>query len=448
MAIEDTAPGRENGTPGPGDRARADRAAQALAEAGAAVTVRPLDWGFALRLDQRSVDRLAPPDGSGPADGFTDLVRDVLAGTLPAGTAAAVAARLPGRAHRIRATARGAGCELSSPWSAPTLLAPLPLDAPPHPAGLWFGAYDPGTGWGPERQFTASYASETPALAVFRGDLHCLYQGRGEDPELWWTVHPADGGPPQDRPLPAHHTLGSPALAVHDDRLYCAHRGGSGAWGMALTSYDGDTWTPDVPVPHAQSVYGPALAAFEGALHLAYAEAGQQIMVTTSRDGRTWTAPAPVPGCVTTRTPALAVYDGALHLLHGDPKDGAIHWSRLRGGTWTTEGALPGRRTRSTPGAAVFDGRLVLVHRDPATQRLWWSSYDGTAWSADAVVPGHSSKYGAALAVHRDRTGTRDQLLCVHRGHAQRFVTGTGEVLTDEDPAGLHELDDPDTASG
>ncbi|MFI9748419.1 hypothetical protein [Streptomyces sp. NPDC052494] len=451
MTIEATAPGEKNSataglgadTPSPKAVERAERAAKALAEAGATVSVRLLEWGFILRLDQGATDRLVPPDGVDLRSGFPGLVRDVLAGALPEGLADAVGARLAERAGRIQAAARGAGCELTSPWAAPTLLAPVALDAPPRQSGLWFSVFTPDAGWGAERPFTACYASETPALAVFRGDLYCVYQGRGDDPDLWWTAHRADGSRAEDRPFPSHHTLGSPALAVYEDRLYCAHRGGSGTWGMALTSYDGDTWSPDQPVPYAESVYGPALAVFQDALHLAYAEAGQQIMVTTSRDGRTWTAPEPVPGALATRAPTLVVYDDALHLLHGNPKDGAIHWSRLRGTAWTSEGALPGHRTRSNIGLAVFDGRLVCVHRDPARQRLWWSSYDGTRWSTEAELPEHSSKYGPALAVYRDRTGTRDQLLCVHRGHAQRLVTATGEVLTDEDPAGLHELDDP-----
>ncbi|MFE3760147.1 hypothetical protein ACFXPI_00015 [Streptomyces sp. NPDC059104] len=455
MAIEGAAPGRENGTapdfgadtPSAKAVERAERAGEELAAVGAAVAVRPLEWGFILRLDQRSVDLLAPPDGSGAVTGFPGLVEDVLAGALPAAVAEAVGARLAGRAERIRAAVRGTGCELRSPWAAPTLLAPVALDAPASETGLWFSVFETGTGWGADTPFTARYASETPALAVFRGDLYCVYQGRGDDPDLWWTAHRADGGWSDDRPLPAHHTLGSPALAVFQDRLYCAHRGGSGDWGMALTSYDGKTWSPDRPVPSAESVYGPALAVFRDALHLAYADAGQRIMVTTSRDGRTWTPPEPVPGCATTRSPALAAYDGALHLLHGNPGDGAIHWSRLRGAGWTSEGALPGLRTRSNIGLAAFDGRLMCVHRDPAGQHLWWSAYDGTGWTADAAMAGHNSKYGAALAVYRDRTAVRDQLLCVHRGHAQRYVTAAGDVLTEVDPAGLHELDDPDSVA-
>ncbi|WP_405922328.1 hypothetical protein [Streptomyces sp. NBC_00122] len=454
MAIEGTAPWRasgtapEFGTDTPSAKAveRAERAGEELATEGAAVSVRLLGWGFALRLDQRAADRLAPSDG-GPVSGFRSLVSEVLAGSLPEAMAEAVGAELAGRADRIRSAARGAGCDLLSPWAAPTLLAPMALDAPPRETGLWFSVFEAGAGWGPDVQFTARYASETPALAVFRDDLYCVYQGRGDDPDLWWTAHRADGSWSEDLPFPAHHTLGSPALAVFQDRLYCAHRGGSGDWSIALSSYDGGTWRPDRPVPNAESVYGPALAVFRDALHLAYADAAQRIMVTTSRDGRSWTAPEPVPGCATTRSPALAVYDGALHLLHGNPKDGAIHWSRLRGTTWTLEGALPGHRTRSNIGLAVFDGKLMCVHRDPARQQLWWSAFDGTAWSTDTEMSGHSSKYGPALAVHRNRTGTRDQLLCVHRGHAQRFVTATGEVLTDEDPAGLHELDDPASAT-
>ncbi|MCX4391694.1 hypothetical protein [Streptomyces sp. NBC_01767] len=456
MAIEGAASGRKNNNTAPDFGAdtpsvkaaeRAERAREELAGTGAAVSVRLLEWGFALSLDQRSVDRLAPPDGSGPVSGFPGLVQEVLAGVLPAALAETVGARLPGRVEQIRPAARGTGCELLSPWAAPTLLAPMARDAPPSETGLWFGVFDPYTGWGSDTQFTARYASETPALAVFHEDLYCVYQGRGDNPALWWTAHRADGSWSEDRPFPAHHTLGSPALAVFQDRLYCAHRGGSGDWGMALTSYDGDGWSPDRPVPDAGSVYGPALAVFHDALHLAYADAAQRIMVTTSRDGRTWDTPEPVPGCATTRSPALAVYDGALHMLHSNPKDGAIHWTRLRDTTWTSEGALPGHRTRSNIGLAVFDGKLMCVHRDPARQQLWWSAFDGTGWSTDTEIPGHSSKYGAALAVYRDRTGTRDQLLSIHRGHAQRFVTATGEVLIDEDPAGLHELDDPSSVA-
>ncbi|MFD7835345.1 hypothetical protein [Streptomyces sp. NPDC059761] len=455
MTIEGAAPGREGGTApefdadAPSAKAveRAEGAAEELAAAGAAVSVRLLGWGFVLRLDQQAADRLADPDVTGPANGFRSLVSEVLAGALPADFAEAVGAALAGRAEQIRSAAQGAGCELHSPWSAPTLLAAVALDAPPRETGLWVSVFEPGAGWGTEAQFTAHYASETPALAVFRDDLYCVYQGRGDDPSLWWTAHRAEGGRSEDRPLPAHHTLGGPALAVFQDRLYCAHRGGSGDWGIALTSYDGSTWTPDRPVPHAESVYGPALAVFRDALHLAYADAAQRIMVTTSRDGRIWTPPEPVPGCATTRSPALAVYEGDLHLLHGNPKDGAIHWSRLHGTGWTSEGALPGHRTRSSIGLAVFDGKLMCVHRDPARQQLWWSAFDGAGWSTDTEMPRHSSKYGPALAVYREPSGTRDQLLCVHRGHAQRFVTVEGELLIDEDPAGLHELDDPDSTA-
>ncbi|WP_328622804.1 hypothetical protein [Streptomyces sp. NBC_00354] len=454
MAIEYTPTGRETGTtpefgaeaPSAKAEERAERVGEELIAIGAEVSLRQLGWGFALRLNQRAADRLEHPDGTEPDHRFPSLVAEALAGSLPATLAEAVGAGLAGRAERLRATARGAGCELHSPWAAPTLLAPMALDAPPRETGLWFSVFEPGAGWGADTQFTARYASETPALAVFRDDLYCVYQGQGDDPGLWWTAHHADGSWSDDQPFPAHHTLGAPALAVFRDRLYCAHRGGSGDWAMALTSFDGDTWTPDRPVPYAESVYGPALAVFRDSLYLAYADAAQRIMVTTSRDGRSWTAPEAVPGSSTTRSPALAVYDGALHLVHGNPKDGAIHWARLHGTTWTSEGALPGHRTRSNIGLAVFDGRLMCVHRDPARQQLWWSAFDGAGWSTDTEIPGHSSKYGPALAVYRDRTGIRDQLLCVHRGHAQRFVTATGEVLTDEDPAGLHELDDPGSA--
>ncbi|WP_424215879.1 sialidase family protein (plasmid) [Streptomyces sp. BI20] len=438
MSIEGTAPD----APSAKAVRRAEEAREELAAAGLGVSVRTLGTGFALRLNQRAAEHLATPEDPAAPDRARGLVSEVLAGSLPAAHADLVHRTLPARAARIRAAARGAGCELLSPRTLPALLAPVPLDATLPGTELWFGVLEPGAGQGPSAPFTTGPASETPALALFRGDLHCVYQGPGEDPALWWTIHRADGSAPPARPLPDHHTLGGPALAVFKDRLYCAHRGGSGDWGIAVTSCDGTDWTPDLPVPGAASVYGPALAVFRDTLHLAYAEAGQQIMLTTSEDGHHWTAPRPVPDCRTTRSPALAVYDDALHLLFGNPEDASVRWSRLRGAAWSLEGALPGHHTRSTIGLAVLDGRLVCVHRDRAVQRLRWSALDGTRWTEDTEIPGLSSKYGPAPVVLRDPTGARDQLLCVYRGHARHTITEEGEVLTEEDPAGLHELDD------
>lgn len=199
MAIEGAAPGWQSGTApefgadAPSAKAVecAERAGEELAAAGTAVSVRLLGWGFALRLDQRAADHLAPPDGSGPVSGFPGLVEEALAGSLPAALAEAVGAGLGGRAEQIRSAARGAGCELVSPWAAPTLLAPVALDAPPRESGLWFSVFEPGAGWGPtcsSRPATPPKHPPSPSSA-----MTCTASTRAG------ATTPACGGPRTDR---------------------------------------------------------------------------------------------------------------------------------------------------------------------------------------------------------------------------------------------------------
>lgn len=98
-------------------------------------------------------------------------------------------------------------------------------------------------------------------------------------------------------------------------------------------------------------------------------------------------------------------------------------------------GKVPARAVR--PCALGVRGRALHLAYAAADQRIMvTTSRDGRTWTVPDPVPGCVTTRSPALAV------------CVHRGHAQRLVTANGEVLTDEDPAGLHELDDPDAEAG
>lgn len=64
----------------------------------------------------------------------------------------------------------------------------------------------------------------------------------------------------------------------------------------------------------------------------------------------------------------------------------------------------------------MFNGELHCVHRGGADTSLWDSSFNGSRWTEDYRFPGHHSTQGPAVITYRDKNGTQDQLLCVHRG--------------------------------
>ncbi|MFI6730442.1 hypothetical protein NRF20_06170 [Streptomyces sp. R-74717] len=50
---------------------------------------------------------------------------------------------------------------------------------------------------------------------------------------------------------------------------------------------------------------------------------------------------------------------------------------------------------------------------------LWLTRFDGSTWTPDDKFNGtHLTGAGPALIAYRDKNGTQDHLLCVHRGRS------------------------------
>ncbi|MES4889918.1 hypothetical protein [Streptomyces sp. NPDC096012] len=84
------------------------------------------------------------------------------------------------------------------------------------------------------------------------------------------------------------------------------------------------------------------------------------------------------------------------------------------------------------PGLAVFDNKLFCIHRGhgSADQNLWWTTYQsGSPWTDDQQFPGHTSGAGPAVVVYRDKNGTQNRLMVIHRGYGKRAAgTDSAEV--------------------
>src|SRR5262249_26382914 len=123
----------------------------------------------------------------------------------------------------------------------------------------------------------------------------------------------------------------TPALATYGNCLYLAHRDGTtntlvyntfgGSWGTQLAIPNGPGGAPQT------SSFQPALAAFQGALHIVYPSASGDI-VWSYLDSSGWALAVALANHDTSATPALAALPGQLLMVHDavTPKVDAGVW--------------------------------------------------------------------------------------------------------------------------
>ncbi|MFI5831368.1 hypothetical protein ACIA6C_29620 [Streptomyces sp. NPDC051578] len=339
----------------------------------------------------------------------------------------------------IQAVSKGGGVKLVSPWFSPTMLVPKALDAPPDPGdpSLWWTVLVPGKGWSEDQQFTDHVTGANPALAEYKGNLYCVHRGTNahdDDHNLWWTVFDPDKGWSPDAKFPNHMSDAGPALATFGGKLHCVHRG-TNTGHLFHTFFDGTRWSQDTKLPAHMSSTGPALAVFGGKLHLVHRGVDDDAsLFHATYDGTRWSPDIKLPAHATGANPALAEFQGKLHLVHrGMGNDLSLFHATYNGTGWSRDTKLPGHESVQGPALAVFDNKLYCIHRGYGTadQNLWWSTYSGSSWSTDQRFPNHWSGPGPAAIAYRDKYGTENQLLVVHRGYDPRTsTTDTPEMET------------------
>lgn len=391
-------------------------------------------WGFEIHLNEAATKLL------GDIDEWAEKIIGVLGDELE-GIGEVIVAYIKLRQAVIDLEDKGTGVRLVSPWIMPTLLVPLPDDQHIDDSQLRWTTFDEQNGWSGEQKMAKVFSEDGPSLAGFQDKLFCVARGGGSDQSLWWMSFDGSWSTYQQIPRPGGGagpwSASAPALAVFQNKLYCVHRGQGPDQSLWWFTFDGNNWSLDQQIPSPGGGAGPwsatgvGLAVFQNKLYCVHRGSGDnQELWWFSFDGNNWSAdqripgPGGGPGPWSAGAPALAVFQNKLYCVHrGSGDNQELWWFTFDGNNWSTDQRIPGVGSvygpwsASGPGLAVFQNKLYCVHRGSGdNQYLWWFSFDGNNWSRDIENSGATSAYQPGIAVYRHPYGTRDQLLCMHRG--------------------------------
>jgi hypothetical protein len=174
-------------------------------------------------------------------------------------------------------------------------------------------------------------------------------------------------------------------------------------WG-ALQAPDPDLWSTNVVVQGHQSKATPAVAVFQGVMHMVRNDGGTNALVwTTSTDGLNWDPGQIIPGQKSKAGASIAVFKGILHMVHLGDSSNHIWWSTNDGTGWTTNVQIPNQLSQTTPALVSFRDKLVMVHTGDSSNELWISTFDGSSWTKNTVIKGQLSKSPVKLAVFENK---------------------------------------------
>lgn len=83
---------------------------------------------------------------------------------------------------------------------------------------------------------------------------------------------------------------------------------------------------------------------------------------------------------------------------------------------WSDENKMQQVFSETSPALAVFRDQLFCVARGAEDNHLWWLTFDGQDWTSERKIEGVQSACRPGVMFYRHPKGTRDQLLCMHRG--------------------------------
>ncbi|MEU7579932.1 hypothetical protein AB0B50_20290 [Streptomyces sp. NPDC041068] len=319
---------------------------------------------------------------------------------------------------------------------------------------LWRALYTADGGWSPGVAFADHLSIAAPALAEVDGTLYCAHRGarQGEEKTLplrWTSFTPASTAPYVTALEQARKPLPDGATEAQTEEWHTELRAASDALTQALK------WTPDADAGWIRSAETPALVNDNGTLRMVFTQIrqyGNQIQsslwethLEIREGGSRWVRPTAIKMASSEYGqlpfgPALAVFNGAVHLLYANPAShgngGAClgHLARNAQGEWEPVGVTDEGKTRTPsilplvfgrktivkngyPGnvaLAVHDGQLHVAYRQGVIEEiplpLLHASFDGSTWTdgqpvAPAPVNGEwdpktlpYSRRGGALA--------------------------------------------------
>jgi Astacin (Peptidase family M12A) len=231
---------------------------------------------------------------------------------------------------------------------------------------LWHAKWTPSGGWTDDVLIEDQKSWTTPALAVFNGELHMVHSGRSHPDELWHSSFPAAGALGRDwRPnvkIKDQESRATPALAVFNGELHMVHLGSSGSDQLWHASFPaggalGQGWNDDAEIDGEKSRTVPSLCEFGGMLHLAYVNGPSITMWHSTFDGTEWSTRDNRDNNRPPLGPALAEFAGSLHAAFIG--DNGRMWHSIRNDNLRTIAPPPGVHTLG--GSVLSPGDIATV---------------------------------------------------------------------------------------
>ncbi|MCZ1008415.1 glycoside hydrolase [Streptomyces lydicus] len=265
------------------------------------------------------------------------------------------------------------------------------------------------SGWSaPTLPWPGAKTPDAPALAMHDGRLYCAVRGMAD--QIY--ISKRDGGTWTGfSPLPYFRTRHAPALTSFNGRLYLAYTT-TNSQARLLSCTNGSDWSAPLVLPGG-SFSAPALAVRDGYLHY-FRNLFMGLPVGDwSSNGTTWTNFQLLPGVRSYHAPALAAFQGTLHIAQRDRSNGyVVITSNPRNGGWGAPVRLAGT-TPDAPALAVHGNKLHCAVRG-GDNRTWLSVLNGTTWSAFQRTPHGTSLSAPALAT-ANANANANELCLVYR---------------------------------
>jgi len=265
-----------------------------------------------------------------------------------------------------------------------------------------------GVNWGPETVVESGVVHSSkagPALTALNGQLHMAYIANNETNTLLQiaSFEGVSWGPETVVVSGVvHSSKAGPAVAAFGRTLQMAYIANNESNTLLrVGSATGVNWGPETAVVSGvvhSSKAGPALAAFNGQLHMAYIANNETntLLHIASSDGVNWGPETAVSSGLTHSSkagPALAAFNGQLHMVYiaNNETNTLLHIASFDGVNWGPETVVSSGLTHSSkaaPALAVLDGQLHMAYiaNNESNMLLHIASFDGVNWGPETVV--------------------------------------------------------------
>jgi virginiamycin B lyase len=248
----------------------------------------------------------------------------------------------------------------------------------------------------------ANTSSVTMTSDTVTTEPHYLYQSvRGLNNKLYWRCMTTQGFLTPWATAQGGSTSAGPAIAEFNGRVHVAVKGSGDTRiytnSMDPTSFSWDYGSWSVFWPGA-TPSSPALAASSSYLYLAVRGMDNRIYWRRMDTLGAWSSWSAVPYGSTDTAPSIAFFNGRLYMAAKGNGNSNIYLSNMNSSTlvWSGWTKLPGG-TPSNPSLAASPLHLYIVARG-TDSRIYWRRMDTSgSWSAWAVTSGSTD---AAPAVH------------------------------------------------